>query len=125
MKSPKSWPKVVAEGHSIVKIYRTPSNGSDQFTLVYYLGKKRVRKTYSDYGKTFTDAETTAAKLSGGELNVLELKGENRMAYARAVEILKPTGMPLEMAAIRFAKAFRPGQCEYCRGGGILHEVSS
>ena len=107
MKLPKAWPKVVERGHSIVKIYRTPSNGCDQFTLVYYLGEKRIRKTYSDYGKAFTDAETTATKLSEGELNVLELKGDIRMAYARAVEMLRPTGVPLEMAAMHFAEAFR------------------
>jgi integrase len=107
MKLPKTWPKVVERGHSIVKIYRTPSNGCDQFTLVYYLGEKRIRKTYSDYGKAFTDAETTATKLSEGELNVLELKGEARMAYARAVEILRPTGVPLEMAAMIFAESHR------------------
>ena len=107
MKLPKAWPKVVERGHSIVKIYRTPSNGCDQFTLVYYLGDKRIRKSYSDYGLAFTDAETTATKLSEGELNVLELKGDIRMAYARAVEMLRPTGVPLEMAAMHFAEAFR------------------
>ena len=64
MKLPKKWPKVVERGHSIVKIYRTPSNGSNQYTTVYYLGEKRVRKTYSDYGMAFTDAETTASTLS-------------------------------------------------------------
>ena len=80
MKLPRSWPKVVERGHSVVKIYRTPSNGCDQFTNVYYLGDKRVRKTFADYGKAFTDAETVATKLSQGELNVVELKGEDRLS---------------------------------------------
>jgi integrase len=107
MKLPKSWPKVVAAGHSIVKIYYTPSNGSDQFTLVYYLGDKRIRKTYSDYGKAFTDAETTAAKLSEGELNVLELKGDARLALVRSEAMLKPTGVPLEMAVMRYVEMWK------------------
>src|SRR5688500_2619399 len=107
MKLPKTWPKVVERGHSIVKIYRTPSNGKDQFTLVYYLGDKRIRRTHSKYGNAVTDAETTATKLSQGELNVLDLTGEARLAYVRAVEALKPTGIPLEMAAMHFADAFK------------------
>lgn len=106
MKLPKTWPKVVERGHSIVKIYRTPSNGKEQFTLAYYLGEKRIRRTYADYQKAFTDAETTATKLSQGELNVLDLTGEARLAYVRAVQALKPTGIPLEMAAMHFADAF-------------------
>src|SRR5688500_13360186 len=100
MKEPKKWPKVVGQGHSAVKIYRTPSNGCDQFTVSYYLANKRVRKTFADYGLAFTDAELASKKLGEGELNVLELKGEDRMAHVRAVEILRPTGIHLEMAAI-------------------------
>ena len=81
--------KVVKRGHSIVKIYRTPSNNCDQFTLVYYVGDKRVRKTYADYGLALTDAETTAKNLSEGELNVLELRGDDLRSHVRAVELLK------------------------------------
>jgi integrase len=104
MKLPKTWPKVVQRGHSIAKIYRTPSNGCDQFTLVYYLGEKRIRKTFADYELAVTEAETITTKLSEGELNVLELKGEDQFAYVRTMQIIKPTGMPLEMLAIRAAE---------------------
>ena len=48
MKLPKAWPKVVGRGHSAVKIYLTPSNGCDQFTVSYYLAQKRVRKTCAE-----------------------------------------------------------------------------
>jgi hypothetical protein len=104
MRKPKEWPKVVKVGHSKVKIYRTPSNGREQFTVAYYLGDKRVRRTHANYDDAFTDAETTAAKLSQGELSVIDLKGDARLAYVRALEALKPTGVPLEMAAIYFAE---------------------
>jgi integrase len=103
MGKPK-FPVIVRRGHTIVKIYHTPSNGSDQFTVSYYLGEKRQRKTFADLGLATTEAETVATKLSQGELNVLELKGEDRMAHVRAVETLKPTGIPLELAAIYIAE---------------------
>ena len=116
MKKPKKWPKVVKVGHSIVKIYRTPSNGKEQFTVSYYLGDKRIRKTYSDYGKAFTDAETTADKLSTGEVNVLDLTGEDRLSYVRALAALKPTGVSIEMAALHFAEAHR-----ILKGASLVH----
>ena len=47
----------------------------------------------------------TANKLSAGELDVLTLTSQDRLAYVRAVEALKPTGVPLEIAALQFAEA--------------------
>ena len=104
MSKPK-FPVTVKRGHTIVKIYRTPSRGCDAYTVSYYLGDQRVRKTFADYGLASTEAETVANKLSTGEINVLTLTSGDRLAYIRAMEALKPTGVPLEMAAIHFAQA--------------------
>ena len=86
-----------------MKIYLTPSKGSDQFTVAYRFGGKRVRRTFGDYHRATTEAETVATKLCEGELNVLTLQNEDRQVYVRAVEALKPTGVPLELAALQFA----------------------
>ncbi len=104
MSKPK-FPVTVKRGRAIVKIYRTPSRGCDAYTVSYYLGDQRVRKTFADYGLATTEAETVANKLSTGEVNVLTLTSSDRLAYIRAIEALKPTGVPLEMAAIHFAQA--------------------
>src|ERR1700730_10378201 len=104
MTKPK-FPAIVKRGHTLVKIYRTPSNGCEQFTVVYYIGAKRQRKTFSDLELAVTEAEIIANKLSTGELDVLTLKSEDRFAYVRALEALKPTGVPLEIAALQFAEA--------------------
>jgi integrase len=106
MGKPK-FPMIVKRGHTIVKIYKTPSNDSDQFTVSYYLGRDRKRKTFADLGLAITEAETTASMLSQGELNVLELRNEDRLSYARAVEALKPLGVPLEMAVMQFVEAVK------------------
>jgi integrase len=58
-------------------------------------------------GLATTEAETIATKLSQGELNVLTLRNEDRLAYVRAIEALKTTGVPLEMAALQFAEAVK------------------
>src|SRR5688572_5357957 len=90
MGKPK-FPMIVKRGHMIVKIYKTPSNKCDQFTVSFYLGRDRQRKTFSDLELAVTEAETTASKLSQGELNVLELRNADRLSYVRAIEALKPT----------------------------------
>ena len=105
--SKMNFPKVVKRGHTIVKIYKTPSNGCDSFTVSYYLGQKRQRKTFGNLKLAVTEAETVANKLSLGELDVLTLSSQDRLAYVRAVEALKPTGVPLEMAALQFAEAVK------------------
>jgi len=104
MSKPK-FPITVKRGHTIVKIYRTPSRGCDAYTVSYYLGDQRVRKTFADLGLATTEAETVATKLSTGEVNVLTLTSDDRLSYVRAIEALKPTGVSLEMAAMQFAEA--------------------
>ena len=104
MSKPK-FPVAVRRGHTVVKIYRTPSRGCEAFTVSYYLGEKRQRVTFADLGLAMTEAETVANKLSTGEVNVLTLTSQDRLAYIRAIEALKPTGVPLEMAAMQFAEA--------------------
>ena len=103
--SKPGFPITVKRGHAVVKIYRTPSRGCEAFTVSYYLGDQRQRKTFADLGLATTEAETVANKLSTGEVNVLTLTSDNRLSYIRAIEALKPTGVPLEMAAMQFAGA--------------------
>ena len=106
---------VIKRGHTKVKIYRTPTKGFDAYTVVHYVGDKRQRRMFADLALAVTDAETVANKLSAGELDVLTLTSTDRLAYVRAVEALKPTGVPLEMAALQFAEAVK-----VMEGGSLL-----
>ncbi len=109
---------LVKRGHTVVKIYRTPTQGCESFTVVHYLGKKRVRKTFADLDLAVTEAEIVANKLSAGELDVLTLSSQERLSYVRAVAALAPTNIPLEMAAIEFAEAVK-----LLKGGSVLEAV--
>ena len=104
MSKPK-FPMTVKRGHTTVKIYLTPTKGCASYTVVHYLGEKRQRRTFASLEQAVTEAEITANKLSAGELDVLTLTSQDRLAYVRAVEALKPTGVPLEIAALQFAEA--------------------
>jgi integrase len=98
---------VVKRGHTIVKIYLTPTRGCDSYTVIHYLGEKRQRKTFADLDLARMEAEAVANKLSTGELDVLTLTSHDRLSYVHAVEALRPTGVPLEMAAMQFAEAHK------------------
>jgi hypothetical protein len=53
MSKPK-FPVMVNRGHTVVKIYRTPSRGCEAFTVSYHLGAKRQRATFADLGLATT-----------------------------------------------------------------------
>ena len=102
--SKRKWPIAVKRGNVRVKIYRTPSNGCRAYTVAYYFGGQRVRKTFADLAKAELEAEIVANRICAGELNVLTLTSEDRTAYVRSLEMLKPTGTPLEIAVMQFAE---------------------
>jgi integrase len=106
MSKPK-FPMTVKRGHTVVKIYRTPSRDCDAFTVVHRLGNRRQRKTFSDLGLAMTEAKTVANKISSGEVNVLTLTSDDRLSYVRAMETLKPTGQPLDVVASQYAQAYK------------------
>ena len=46
--SKTKFPLVVKRGNVRVKIYATPSHGHDSFTVAYYHGGRRQRRTFAD-----------------------------------------------------------------------------
>lgn len=101
-----SYPKEVPRGSVIVKVYKTPSHGFDAYTVVYYIGDKRFRKSFADAGKALTYAEERADKLSNAQGEALKLENHDAILYVRAVDALKPTGVPLDVAAMEYAQAY-------------------
>ncbi|EEF63388.1 hypothetical protein Cflav_PD6023 [Pedosphaera parvula Ellin514] len=74
--------------------------------LVYYEGNDRKRETFADPKDAKTRAEEVANKLSTGQAAALTLTENDKFAYVEAVKVLKPTGIPLHLAATEFAKAW-------------------
>ena len=68
--SKPKFPKVVKVRRAVGKFHKTPGRGCDHFTVVHYVGEKRVREYFSDYEVGLTHAGSIAAKLSSGELEV-------------------------------------------------------
>lgn len=101
----KGFPVTIKAGSSAVKIYREPKPSSDYYRVVYYIGGKRHRLNFSSPEKAENEARAMAAKLSRGDVDAAQLTGQDRLAYGRALEAIRPFKLPLDAAAIDYAEA--------------------
>jgi hypothetical protein len=80
--SKSTFPKTVKRGNVRVKIYLTPSNGCEAYTVAYYFGGKRIRKTFADRGLAELEAETMA-KVGGRTKNHVRKHLKNLCHFAQ------------------------------------------
>ena len=85
------------------KIYKTPRQEYDAFTLVYYQDRERKRKLCSTFEAALAEADEVAKLLGSKDVDVLELRSADRAAYRRAREVLDPLGISIEVAAVQYA----------------------
>lgn len=102
----------VSVGNVTVKIYeheRRTSTGkrrTDFLISDYTTGTRRLR-WFSDHGKAKSEAEKIARQLSTGEVTAASMRNADAASFGRAIELLRETGVPLELAAAHFAEAFK------------------
>ena len=104
----------VKVGNISVKIYRRKrrmANGKSRavFEVVdYSLGKGNRRlRSFSDESEAREEAERLANQLSAGDSVAAQMTGAEAHSYGLAIQALRPTGIPLELAAHKFAEAFK------------------
>ena len=102
-----AFPKVVQVGHSMAKIYRTPSHGSDSFTVVWFEGDFRKRKAFSTLAAAELHASSMMNSLSRGEADIIQLSGEDRLAFVRAKGALAEFNLSLDSIAFEYRDAKR------------------
>jgi integrase len=104
--------EAVSVGNVTVKLYRRrriTANGKKKRTIYeladFTSGVRRLRG-FADHGDARNEAEKIARQLSTGDATAATMRNPEAASYGRAVELLRPTGAALEMAAGTFAKAF-------------------
>ncbi len=107
MKKNKGFPKVIREGQTRAKIYKTPYRGSDGFTVVWYEGDVRKRKLFNDLPAAELHANAMVNNLSRGEARIINLSGEQLLAFNRASEFIKEFGVSLDTVAAEYRDAKR------------------
>jgi hypothetical protein len=99
------FPEIIKKGNSSVTIYGNRFDGYEQYKLAYYADGRRKLETFGDYQDAKDRADEINKDVNGGNVDVLTLTGADKLSFSRAIEALKPSGIPLELAAMQFADA--------------------
>lgn len=96
----------VKVGNVAVRIYKgRHSSGRDRWRVAdHSTGERRLRDFY-DANLARQEAGRIARLLANGEAEAASLTGKEAASYGRAIELLRPTGLPLEIAAATVAEA--------------------
>lgn len=112
-------PEIVKLGNIAVKIYRRDKphkrekDGSVEMVTYRvwevedYTAGRRLLVSFSDHAEAIKKANKIAERLSTGQVTAAQMTNAEAASYGRAVELLKETGVPLELAAAHFAQAWR------------------
>ncbi len=97
----KDFPITIKAGSSAVKIYTETKPNGEYYRVCYYAGGKRERLTFSSLEEAKTEARRNAALLARGDSAALELTGQDRLIYGRAIDAVRP---------------FNPSSAVWCEG---------
>jgi integrase len=104
--------EAVSVGNVTVKLYRRNRPTANRkkkrtiFELSDYTSGVRRLRSFTDLGKARKEADKIARQLSSGDATAATMRNSEAASYGRAVELLRPTGAALEVAAASYAKAF-------------------
>jgi integrase len=102
----------VKVGNTLVKIYHWKGkSGYDQFKIAYRQGGGQRRETFGSLAKAKARANEIAVQIERGERDVLKLTNADRSTYLHALELLKPTSIPLHVAIQEYLSLRKPTEC--------------
>jgi len=108
----RSKPEIIKVGNILVRLYkRERKTASGKTRIVYevadYTSGNRRFRGFSDHDEAKREAEKIARQLASGETTAATMRNADAASYGRALEILRPTGASLELAATVYAKVFQ------------------
>jgi integrase len=110
MKRGPKFPLTVKVGNIVIKIYRWKGR-YEQFKVAYRVGGRRERETFGSLAKAKARANEIAVMIERGERDVLKLTNTDRSSYLHALELLKPTSIPLHVAIQEYLSLRKPTEC--------------
>jgi len=75
-----------------------PQKGSEFYQVADYSSGPRRLRSFGGRGDAVAEAERIASLMARGEVYVANFEPKDRARHVRAVEILRPLGIPLEVA---------------------------
>lgn len=85
----------VRAGSTEVSIYEETVRQRKRFTLAFYRGGARQRRTFANIEHAKTEARRVAASLPNGMHENADMTMGDIGSYREAVQLLRPTGLPL------------------------------
>jgi integrase len=110
MRRQPKFPLTVKIGNTIIKIYRW-KGAYEQFKVAYRGDVGRRRETFGSLAKAKARANEIAVQIERGERDALKLSNVDRSTYLHALELLKPTGVPLHIAIEEYLSLRKPLTC--------------
>jgi integrase len=114
-KKKPEFPKIIRVGQTKATIYKTPTNGCDSYTVVWYEGAVRNRKSFADAGLAEIHANSQVNNLSAGETRAAKLSGEECLEYVRAKNAVQGYALSLDTATAEYREAK-----EILKGGSLV-----
>ncbi len=100
------WPRTVKVGATAVKVYRQERNGTPYFYVADYSGGARKMRSFPSEDTALAEAGRLARLIATGDSVAARFAGKDAASYARALELLAPIGVPVELAIASFVRAF-------------------
>ena len=114
MKTPRK-PEVIKTGSVAVKIYqREKTGGYIAFEVADYSSGTRRLRSFADHAEARREAGRIARLLASGESTAAQMRGADAASYGRAIELIRETGLPLELVAARYAEMFKILGGDHC-----------
>ena len=99
-------PAAVAKfGSASVPIYRCDSGGRVRFAISHYRDGKRLRQFFTTLEAAKKEALFVAQRIQAGLQHVTDLKPHERDNYAKALQLLADSGVPLVAAVEDYTRA--------------------
>ena len=113
------FPLTIKHGPCQAKVYQGKNKGHTVFTVVYYdANQVRQRPSFSTLETAQEEAERLLRDIVQGCAGAGILRDADRFAYTRALEILRPTGLALDLAVHQVAEAHK-----LLKGASVLDAV--
>ena len=100
-------PEKIKDGSSAVTIYVDKTKLRKGFRLVYWQGRQRIRKYFSDYPSVKSEARRILANLRAGRVEAATADITDLDQLNRAKRVLADIGVSLEKAVTDFAQAHK------------------
>ncbi|HVR35620.1 MAG TPA: hypothetical protein VMS21_07180, partial [Methylomirabilota bacterium] len=102
----EKWPRTVSVGNVKVRVYRVErATGYTSFQVANSTSGRRRLESFANEREAMNRAVQIARQLSSGEVTAAGFRNGDAASYGRAIELLRPTGSPLEIVAANYAKA--------------------